>query len=210
MTRPVIRITFFEDYLSDTCGRSWLKQSGGVAMPISKQQALDYHFGIHPGKLELALTKPCRTQRDLSLAYTPGVAYPCLEIQRSPKNAFRYTSRGNMVAVVSNGTAVLGLGDIGALAAKPVRADAAVSAELLDQMYPFSTLKGGANVLIFPDLASANIAYKLLSKLGGAEILGPIPMGPCISCREGRVWKKSSTLQRLLWLTHRRMSFDKR
>jgi len=89
-------------------------------MPVSKQQALDYHFGERPGKIEVTPTKPCRTQRDLSLAYTPGVAVPCLEIRNDAHNAFKYTSRGNLVAVVSNGTAVLGLGDIGALAGKPV------------------------------------------------------------------------------------------
>ncbi|MBI3644909.1 MAG: NADP-dependent malic enzyme, partial [Acidobacteriales bacterium] len=89
-------------------------------MPITKQQALDYHCGARPGKIEVNPTKPCRTQRDLSLAYTPGVADPCLEIQKNPHDAFKYTARGNLVAVVSNGTAVLGLGDIGALAGKPV------------------------------------------------------------------------------------------
>jgi malate dehydrogenase (oxaloacetate-decarboxylating)(NADP+) len=89
-------------------------------MPISKQDALDYHFGARPGKIQVSPTKPCRTQRDLSLAYTPGVAIPCLEIQTNPRDAFKYTARGNLVAVVTNGTAVLGLGDIGALAGKPV------------------------------------------------------------------------------------------
>jgi malate dehydrogenase (oxaloacetate-decarboxylating)(NADP+) len=93
---------------------------------VTKQQALDYHFGGRPGKLEITPTKPCRTQRDLSLAYTPGVAEPCLEIQKNPDHAFRYTGRGNLVAVVSNGTAVLGLGDIGALAGKPVMEGKAV------------------------------------------------------------------------------------
>jgi malate dehydrogenase (oxaloacetate-decarboxylating)(NADP+) len=89
-------------------------------MQILKQEALDYHFGKRPGKIEVEPTKPCRTQWDLSLAYTPGVAEPCLEIQKNPHDAFKYTARGNLVAVVSNGTAVLGLGDIGALAGKPV------------------------------------------------------------------------------------------
>ena len=89
-------------------------------MPVTKQQALDYHMGERPGKIEVVPSKPCRTQRDLSLAYTPGVADPCLEIARNPQDAFKYTARGNLVAVVSNGTAVLGLGDIGALAGKPV------------------------------------------------------------------------------------------
>jgi len=89
-------------------------------MAISKQEALDYHALGRPGKIEVTSSKPCRTQRDLSLAYTPGVAVPCLEIQRNPHDAFKYTSRGNLVGVISNGTAVLGLGDIGALAGKPV------------------------------------------------------------------------------------------
>ncbi|HTR22613.1 MAG TPA: NADP-dependent malic enzyme [Terriglobales bacterium] len=89
-------------------------------MAVTKQQALDYHFGARPGKIEVSPTKPCRTQRDLSLAYTPGVAEPCLEIHDNPHEAFKYTAKGNLVAVISNGTAVLGLGDIGALAGKPV------------------------------------------------------------------------------------------
>ena len=95
-------------------------------MAVTKQQALDYHFGTHPGKIEITPTKPCRTQRDLSLAYTPGVADPCLEIQKNPHDAYKYTARGNLVAVVTNGTAVLGLGDIGALAGKPVMEGKAV------------------------------------------------------------------------------------
>src|SRR6201997_219023 len=95
-------------------------------MLISKQQALDYHNGSRPGKIEVTPTKPCRTQRDLSLAYTPGVAEPCLEIQKNPKDAFKYTGRGNLVAVLSNGTAVLGLGDIGPLGGKPVMEGKAV------------------------------------------------------------------------------------
>ncbi len=89
-------------------------------MAINRQEALDYHFGKRPGKIEVVPTKPCRTQRDLSLAYTPGVAEPCLEIHKNPREAFKYTARGNLVAVVTNGTAVLGLGNIGALAGKPV------------------------------------------------------------------------------------------
>ena len=89
-------------------------------MTIQKSDVLAYHFGARPGKIEVSPTKPCRTQRDLSLAYTPGVALPCLEIQKEPHDAFKYTAKGNLVAVVSNGTAVLGLGNIGALAGKPV------------------------------------------------------------------------------------------
>ena len=95
-------------------------------MPITKHQALAYHDGARPGKIEVSTTKPCRTQRDLSLAYTPGVAYPCLEIQKNPHDVFKYSARGNLVAVVTNGSAVLGLGDIGALASKPVMEGKAV------------------------------------------------------------------------------------
>jgi malate dehydrogenase (oxaloacetate-decarboxylating)(NADP+) len=95
-------------------------------MPVTKQEALDYHQGLRPGKIEVTPTKPCRTQRDLSLAYTPGVADPCLEIEKNPQDAYKYTAKGNLVAVVSNGTAVLGLGDIGALAGKPVMEGKAV------------------------------------------------------------------------------------
>jgi len=87
---------------------------------ITKKEALDYHSTGRPGKIEVVATKPCVTQRDLSLAYTPGVADPCLEIEKDPNLANIYTARSNLVAVVSNGTAVLGLGDIGALAGKPV------------------------------------------------------------------------------------------
>lgn len=87
---------------------------------IRKQDALDYHSIGRPGKIEVISTKPCTTQRELSLAYTPGVADPCLEIEKNPDDVYKYTARGNLVAVVSNGTAVLGLGDIGALAGKPV------------------------------------------------------------------------------------------
>ncbi len=89
-------------------------------MAIRKKDALRYHEMDRPGKLEVVATKPCLTQRDLSLAYTPGVAQPCLEIEKDPLNAFRYTNRGNLVAVLTNGTAVLGLGNIGPLAGKPV------------------------------------------------------------------------------------------
>lgn len=85
-----------------------------------KSEAIRYHTVPTPGKIEVVPTKPCLTQRDLSLAYTPGVAVPCLEIEKDPEKSYEYTSRGNLVAVISNGTAVLGLGDIGALAGKPV------------------------------------------------------------------------------------------
>ena len=87
---------------------------------ISKEAALEYHESGRPGKIEVKPTKAYRTQTDLSLAYSPGVAYPCLEIQDNPDAAYRYTDKGNLVAVISNGTAVLGLGDIGAMSGKPV------------------------------------------------------------------------------------------
>ncbi len=87
---------------------------------ISRQQALNYHSKGKPGKIEVIPTKPYSTQWDLSMAYTPGVAEPCKEIHKNPDEAYKYTARGNLVAVVSNGTAVLGLGNIGALAGKPV------------------------------------------------------------------------------------------
>ena len=87
---------------------------------ISKTDALNYHQKGRPGKIEVVPTKPHNTQYDLSLAYTPGVAEPCLEIQKNPEDAYKYTAKGNLVAVISNGTAVLGLGDIGPLAGKPV------------------------------------------------------------------------------------------
>lgn len=87
---------------------------------ITKEEALRYHSEGKPGKIEVVPTKPYSTQTDLSLAYSPGVAEPCLEIEKDPENAYEYTAKGNLVAVISNGTAVLGLGDIGAVAGKPV------------------------------------------------------------------------------------------
>jgi malate dehydrogenase (oxaloacetate-decarboxylating)(NADP+) len=87
---------------------------------ITNEEALQYHSEGKPGKIEIIPTKPYKTQRDLSKAYTPGVAIPCLEIQQNPEKGYAYTTKGNLVAVISNGTAVLGLGDIGALAGKPV------------------------------------------------------------------------------------------
>jgi malate dehydrogenase (oxaloacetate-decarboxylating)(NADP+) len=88
---------------------------------ITKENALQYHrLNGKPGKLEIIPTKPLETQEDLGLAYTPGVAYPVLEIAADPQQAYEYTNKGNLVAVISNGTAILGLGDRGALASKPV------------------------------------------------------------------------------------------
>lgn len=85
-----------------------------------KKEALEYHEMGRPGKIEVIPTKPYDSQKDLALAYSPGVAYPCLDIEKNPEDAYKYTNRGNLVAVISNGTAVLGLGNIGALAGKPV------------------------------------------------------------------------------------------
>lgn len=85
-----------------------------------KQEALDYHSSGRPGKIEVIPSKPYSTQRDLALAYSPGVAEPCLEIEKNPEDVYKYTAKGNLVAVISNGTAVLGLGNIGASASKPV------------------------------------------------------------------------------------------
>src|SRR6201992_7920 len=87
---------------------------------FTEEDALSFHMQGRPGKIEIVSTKPLTTQRDLSLAYSPGVACRCLRIARNPSAAYDYTSKGNLVAVISNGTAVLGLGDLGALASKPV------------------------------------------------------------------------------------------
>ncbi len=87
---------------------------------VTKESALEYHSEVKPGKIEVIPTKPYATQHDLALAYSPGVAYPCKEIEANPANAYEYTNKGNLVAVISNGTAVLGLGNIGPLAGKPV------------------------------------------------------------------------------------------
>src|ERR1700710_3258049 len=93
---------------------------------FTDQEALDFHSRGRPGKLEIMPTKPMATQRDLSLAYSPGVAVPVLAIHADPATAFDYTARGNMVAVITNGTAILGLGNLGALASKPVMEGKAV------------------------------------------------------------------------------------
>src|ERR671921_2169086 len=87
---------------------------------LRKQQALEYHSKGKPGKIEVVPTKEAKTQRDLALAYSPGVAEPCKEIYNNVENVYKYTAKGNLVAVISNGTAVLGLGDIGPEASKPV------------------------------------------------------------------------------------------
>src|SRR3974377_1526361 len=96
------------------------KRQGPARPTFTDQEALQFHSSGRPGKLEVIATKPMATQRDLSLAYSPGVAAPVLAIARDPSAAYDYTIKGNMVAVITNGNASLGLGDLGALAAKPV------------------------------------------------------------------------------------------
>ena len=97
-----------------------------MSTKVTKEEALDYHRVPNPGKVAIATTTKLETQRDLALAYSPGVAYPCEEIQKNPELAYEFTSKRNLVAVISNGTAVLGLGNIGALASKPVMEGKAV------------------------------------------------------------------------------------
>ena len=97
-----------------------MTQSLTPAEQTLRDAARDYHSHPSKGKISVTPTKPLSNQRDLSLAYSPGVAYPCLDIQADPSKAFDYTARGNLVGVITNGTAVLGLGDIGPLAGKPV------------------------------------------------------------------------------------------
>ena len=102
------------------------KQTATAASKFTKTEPLYYHSTPHPGKLTVKTTKPMNTIKDLSLAYSPGVAEPCLEIAKNSETVYDYTSKGNMVAVISNGTAVLGLGNIGARASKPVMEGKAV------------------------------------------------------------------------------------
>ena len=114
------------------------------------QDALDYHSQEPKGKIAVIPTKPVASQRDLALAYSPGVAVPCLAIAENIEDVYKYTAKGNLVGVISNGTAVLGLGDIG---------------------------PDGANMLIFPDLTLGNIAYNLLMQIGNSDAIGPILLG---------------------------------
>ena len=97
-----------------------------MSKELNRQQALEYHAKGRPGKIEVVPTKESKTQRDLSLAYSPGVAEPCIEISANPEEVYKYTGKGNLVGVISNGTAVLGLGNIGAAASKPVMEGKAV------------------------------------------------------------------------------------
>src|SRR5512145_235951 len=108
------------DFLSRRASFLVLSDAPTRLMSIAREDALEYHARERPGKIAVVPTKPLTNQRDLSLAYSPGVAEPCLEIKANPEDVYRYTAKGNLVAVVTNGTAVLGLGDIGPEAGKPV------------------------------------------------------------------------------------------
>lgn len=113
---------------------------------LTKEDALRYHSEGKPGKIEVIPTKPYSSPRDLSLAYSPGVAEPCLEIQKDSNAVYEYTAKGNLVAVISNGTAVLGLGDIGAMAGKPVMEGKGLLFKILLELM-FSILKWMKRIL---------------------------------------------------------------
>ena len=130
-----------------------------------QKEALEYHQTGRPGKIEVVPTKPCLTQRDLSLAYTPGVAEPCLVIEKNPEMAFDYTAKGNLVAVISNGTAVLGLGNIGALAGKPVMEGKGVLFKRFADVDVFDIEINSAD----PD-EIVNICHKLEPTFGGINL----------------------------------------
>src|SRR3954465_180309 len=142
-------------------------------MKIRPEDALEYHSSAPAGKLSVVPTKPCRTQRDLSLAYTPGVAVPCLEIERDPSLAYKYTSKGNLVGVVSNGTAVLGLGNIGALAGKPAMEGKAVLSKR------FADIDGFDNELSAGDRKEVLRACQLLEPTFGGISLEDIKAPDC-------------------------------
>src|ERR1051325_11240263 len=113
---------------------------------LRRQQALDYHALGRPGKIEVVPTKEAKTQRDLSLAYSPGVAEPCKEINKNVEDVYKYTAKGNLVAVISNGTAVLGLGDIGPEASKPVMEGKGVLFKIFADIDVFDIEIGTKNV----------------------------------------------------------------
>src|SRR5205814_9241445 len=150
------------------------------SMSIRRQEALDYHAQGRPGKIQVSPTKPFKNQRDLSLAYTPGVAEPCREIAARPEEAYAYTAKGNLVAVVTNGTAVLGLGNIGALAGKAVMEgkgilfkafadidvfDLAVGSENPEDVIRFCQLLEPTLCGINPDDISSPDCYSIAQKL---------------------------------------------
>ena len=120
-----------------------------MSTKISKKEALHYHESPQPGKIQITPSKKHATQRDLSLAYSPGVAYPCLEIAEDREKVYKYTSKGNLVAVISNGTAVLGLGDIGAEAGKPVMEGKALLFKIFADIDVFDIEVVTKNVVVF-------------------------------------------------------------
>jgi malate dehydrogenase (oxaloacetate-decarboxylating)/malate dehydrogenase (oxaloacetate-decarboxylating)(NADP+) len=126
-----------------------------MANKITDAEALAYHAEPTPGKVAIVATKRFEDQRDLSLAYTPGVAVPCLEIEKNPQDAFKYTSKGNLVAVISNGTAVLGLGNIGALASKPVMEGKGVLFKTFSDLDCFDIEVDETNIEKFCDIVCA-------------------------------------------------------
>ncbi len=139
---------------------------------ITREEALAYHTRKRHGKTEVVPTKPCITQRDLSLAYTPGVAEPCLEIARDPELVYEYTNKGNLVAVVSNGTAVLGLGDIGPMAGKPVMEGKGVLFKTFADIDVFDIevdSKGPSEIIRFCELLAPTIGGINLEDIGAPD-----------------------------------------
>ena len=130
-----------------------------MSTPVSREAALEYHREGKPGKIETIPTKPYSTQHDLALAYSPGVAYPCKEIEKNPSDVYEYTNKGNLVAVISNGTAVLGLGDIGPEAGKPVMEGKALLFKIFAGLDCFDTV-----VDLLPDLPAS--PYLINEKTG--------------------------------------------
>lgn len=118
--RKVYKTSFLSILAPKICAQEFNFEKRLIMENFRKKQALDYHSKGRPGKIAVVSTKPTSTQRDISLAYSPGVAEPCIEIEKNPEDVYKYTAKGNLVAVISNGTAVLGLGNIGAEASKPV------------------------------------------------------------------------------------------
>lgn len=133
---------------------------------ITDEEALQFHQRGKPGKLEITPTKPMATQRDLSLAYSPGVAAPVRRIAEDPETAYDYTAKGNLVAVISNGTAILGLGDLGALASKPVMEGKAVlfSASLMSIRSTSRLIPRTSNSSSTPSVISAPPSAASISK----------------------------------------------
>ena len=131
-----------------------------------KKAALEYHAKPRPGKISVEVTKPAKTSRDLSLAYSPGVAEPVREIAREPELAYRFTSKGNLVAVISDGTAILGLGNLGALASKPVMEGKGILFKLFAGIDVFDIEVDAEDPQAFTSLS---MIYQRLDKIDDAE-----------------------------------------